>query len=68
MIGSYQLLQHCPQDECDESLSNDNLKWKQQIFISYRFDMFILVLELVGVGFVRETLIFQTWNLEILYG
>ena len=27
-----------------------------------------LVLDLDDLGFVRETLIFQTWNLEVLFG
>ena len=30
---------------------------------SYRFDMFILVLNLDDLGLVRETLIFKTWKL-----
>ena len=47
--------------------SNENLKWKYQRFRSYRFEVFDLVPELVDLGFVRETLISQTWSLGILF-
>ena len=35
---------------------------------SYRFEVFVLVLDLADLGFVRETLIFKTWNLLDMIG
>ena len=35
---------------------------------SYRFEVSDLVLDLADLGFVRETLIFKTWNISDLIG
>ena len=39
-----------------------------QRFRSYQFEVSDLVWELADLGFVRETLIFETWSLRILFG
>ena len=69
MLEIYQPLQDYPKAEYDESyFSNENLEWKYQIFRSYQFEVSDLVPELTNLGFVKEALIFQTWNLGILFG
>ena len=35
---------------------------------SYRFEVSVLVPDLADLGFVREILIFKTWNLSDLIG
>ena len=39
-----------------------------EIFISYQLEVPNLISQLVDIGFVKETLIFQTWSLGILFG
>ena len=34
----------------------------------YRFEVYDLLSELADLGFVKETLIFQTWNFKLLIG
>ena len=41
---------------------------KQQKIRSYRFEVSVLLPELDDLGFVRETLIFKTWNLSDIIG
>ena len=69
MLESYQPLQACPQVEYGESsfqmrTSNGDRK----IFRSYQFEVSNLVPEMADLGFVRETLIFETWNFKLLIG
>ena len=68
MLGSCKLQQAYHQadviDHFEMRTSNENSKG----FRSYQFEVFILVPELVDLGFVIETLIFQIWNLLDLIG
>ena len=36
--------------------------------LSYNFEVSVLVLELVDLGFVREALILKNWNILDLFG
>ena len=52
------------------SMVNHIFKWEMEIekIRSYRFEVLDLVPKLADLGFVRETLIFQTWNFKLLIG
>ena len=68
MLGSCQLHQACHQayviDHFEMRTSNENI----ENITSYRFEVSDLVPELSDLGFVRETLIFKTWNLSDMIG
>ena len=68
MLGSCQLQQAYHRadviDHFEMRTSNENRKKIR----SYRFEVSVLVPELVYLGFVKETLILKTWNLSYLIG
>ena len=67
ILISYQPLQDCPQYEYGKSyfqMRNSNVNRR---FRSYLFEVSNLVPELADLGFVKQTLVLQTWSLGILF-
>ena len=65
MFESFQLHQAWNQadviDHFEMRTSNENIR-------SYRFEVSVQVPELADLGFLRETLIFKTWNILDMIG